>query len=83
MILGCGLMMISYKGDWSRSGGAFGLHDDIVEHLMNFSMILEVVREEFACQFQPLGLVIVAAPHKHLKACQLQFSQFELVHMSE
>lgn len=52
-----------------------------MEHLMNFSVILKVIGEEFAGEFESVLLLIKTRSHQHFKASQLQLSEFELGHV--
>jgi hypothetical protein len=65
------------------SGRAFCFHDDIVEHLMYFGVVLEVVGEELAGELEDIGLFVVPASHEHLEPLELELGELKLLHAGE
>ena len=57
------------------SRGTFGFHDDIVEHLMNFCMVLLEIGKLLACQLEFLGLFVESDTDEHFQTGELQISE--------
>jgi hypothetical protein len=65
------------------SGCAFGLEDDVIEHLVDFCVVLHIIREKLASKFEHFRLLVVSAPHQDLESLQLQLCQLKLLHIRQ